>query len=159
MNYDSAQLPTATPAVTDSSVQDSRSSIILAVCPEQYSCPHSTTLKPSSLRNCFGSLPTIRRHLRPEPASRCVQNPSGHNFKTFWQWCNLTHVTDFEQGPSSQALTNYNISENGYGLLDPVRDTRSKYLPQYVLSLPPPPPPPFPLQDGDRSIHRNVVLC
>jgi len=38
-------------------------------------------------------------------------------------------------------------------LLVPVRETRSKDLPQYVLSLP------FPLEDGDRSIHRNVVLC
>jgi hypothetical protein len=38
--------------------------------------------------------------------------------------------------PSSQALTNYDISENGYGLLYPVRRTRSKDLPQFVLSLP-----------------------
>ena len=153
MNYDSVQMPTATPAVTDSSVQDSRSSITLAVWPEQYSCPHSTTFKPPSSRDCFESLPTIRRHSRPEPASRCVQNPSRRNVKTFWRWCNLTHATDFGHCPSSQALTNYNISENGYGSLVPARETRSKDLPQYVLSLP------FPPEDGDRSIHRNVLLC
>jgi hypothetical protein len=44
-------------------------------------------------------------------------------------------VTDFGHCPSSQALTNYNISENGYGLLDAVRETLSKDLQQYVLSL------------------------
>jgi hypothetical protein len=133
---DSAQLPTATPAVTDSSVQDSRSSITLAVCPEEYSWPHSATFKPSSSRNCFGSLPTIRRHSRPTSSSRCVQNPPRRNFKTFWRWCNLTSVTDFGHCPTSQALTNYNTSENGYGLLDPVKETRSKDLPT-VRSLSP----------------------
>jgi Fe-S-cluster containining protein len=152
MNYDSAQLPTATPAVTDTSVQDSRSSITLAVCPEQYSCPHSTTFKPSSSRNCFGSLPTIRRHSRPEPASRCVQNPSRRNFKTFWRWCNLTHATDFGHCPSSQALTTNKISEHGYGLLDPARETRSKDLSQYVLSLP------FPLEAGDIHSQKCCAL-